>query len=183
MPSGFSAAFEDTLACDVAVIYYDVSSTATKIGVTRDGIDFQPNIEYRNVPFDGKRSDIELIDRIVSTGATLSFKLLEMNTTTLTHAEAGSALATSGTTVTLTPRVASTMLTAGQYITNLDAVWLRGDSKTVRLRFARALCTNYSIISRDNNETEISYTFTTRLSNSAAASSTDTRAWTYEVIG
>jgi hypothetical protein len=183
MPSGFSAAFEDALACDVAVIYYDVAATATKIGVTRDGIDFKPNIQWRQPVFDGARSKIELLDRKTFTDATLSFKLLEMNSTVLTHAEAGSALSTSTTTVTLTPRVASTMLTAGQYITNLDAVWLRGDAKTVRLRFARALCVDYSISSRDNNETEISFTFETRLTNSVAASSTDTIPWTYEVIG
>jgi hypothetical protein len=75
------------------------------------------------------------------------------------------------------------MLSAGKYLSNLDMIFTRGDAKTVRVRFAKALCTKYRIVTKDADEALIECEFRARLSNSAAASSTDTRPYTIEVIG
>jgi len=185
MPSGFSASLDDDICPQVAVVYYETGGTQAVLGVSRGGWTFQPSVEYRNVPFDGKRSNIELLDRIVNSDAKMTGTLITLNNTTLsTFIEPGSTLATAGTpaTVTITPAAASLFFGTGSYLTNLDMEFDRGDGKTVRIRFPKAFCTEYEISSTDPGEAELRATFEARLANATAVTTTDTRPYVLQVI-
>lgn len=186
MPSGFTSALANAICPDVAVLYYDVSGTPTVMGVSRGGLTFEPDVEMRNVEFDGKRSNIELLDRVTKRTARFSGTIIEASNTLIGLGEAGSTSATAGTptTVTITPKAASTMFVTGNYLTNVDMVWTRGDTKTVRVRFAKAIFVKPPTWkSTDNNETEMSIEIECRLGNTAAISSTDTAPYLYHIIG
>jgi hypothetical protein len=63
-------------------------------------------------------------------------------------------------------------------------IFTRGDAKTIRIRFAKALCTKFEIVTVDNSEAEIAnIEIEARLANATAATSTDTAPYTYEIIG
>jgi hypothetical protein len=186
MPSGYSATLPDDTLVDVAVLSRDVASTPTTFGVSRGGLTFTPTKEMRNVEFDGKRSPVAGLDRITAHGATISGTFIQFGTAQLTNLEPSSSIATAtstaGTTHTLTPQPASTLIAEGDLIANLTLTYQRLGGGTVKVIFPFAICTEYELSGEDNSEAEISATFEARLGATAAATSTDTAPYSIVVF-
>lgn len=187
MPSGYTTALATTICPDVAVLKRDVSGTPTVFGVSRGGLRFTPNVDWQNLPFDGKHDDIEGNDRVLKRDGVISGTFIEIKDAYLNAdlLEPGVTMGTAGTptTITHTPVAGATFLSTGDYVTNLDMVFTRGDGKSVIVRFAKAICTKYDIVSQDPNGAEVNVEFHSRLSQTAAASSTDTASYVWLVVG
>ena len=54
-------------------------------------------------------------------------------------------------------------MAAGDYLTDVRCVWLRGGGNFVQVRFPSALCTKYDITSQDGAEIAIAITIEARL--------------------
>lgn len=182
MPSGFTATTPQDILVDVGVLYQD--TPMTPIGVTRGGLTFSPDKELRNVEFDGKRSNIEQLDRVINHGGTITGTFIELSTTMIPILEPGVTTTTPGGQITTlhTPKDASTLFVAGDYITDLRLTYLRQDATYACIHFPIALVTQYEWTGQDNSEAEIAATFESRLGLTAAASSTDTPSYTLQEI-
>jgi hypothetical protein len=188
MPSGYTTATTSAIIPNVAVIYRDISSTSTPIGLSRGGITFAPNPVWTQFEFDGRRSDIEALHRITGWDATISGTLLELTNVNFSGVLEPSSSVTTGTAtptvVTITPQPASTFLTATtDYLINLTMQFTRGDSKIIKVIFAKALCTKYDIVGTDPDGGIVNVEFKAVLDATAAASSTDTCPYVITVTG
>lgn len=187
MPSGFTANTTNYVIPSVGILKRDVSGTATVIGLTRGGTRVTVTKEYYNLEFDNKRTNIELLDKIVNHSCTISGTLIEFPNDLWTEEimEPGATEATAGTpsTVTVTPAAASSNLASGDYLTNLDLSFKRGDGKDVIYRLPKALCIRYEIVSQDPSGAEVAFEFESRLANATAASNTDTAPYEILIVG
>lgn len=187
MPSGFTSNTAAALIPNVGILKVDVSGTPTTLGLSRGGVRFIANLTLDNLPFDGKTCKIETLDRILDRNPVISGTFIEVKNTLWTeeYIEPGATEATAGTptTVTVTPASSGTFLAEADYITNLDLCFDRGDGKDVIIRFPKAICTGYEIISQDPNGAEISAEWEARLDVTDAATSTDTAPFRILVIG
>lgn len=184
MPSGFTDTLPDDVLIDTGVLYVGNSNGIgiTPIGVTRGGLTFSPEKEMRNIEFDGKRGDIEQLDRITRHGGRISGTFIQLGATQIPRFEAGvttdsSAPFATGTPANVTtqhqPKAASTLLAAGDYITNLRLVYARRNGDYVQVRFPKALCETYEWVGEDNSEAEIAAEFVARLPLTVADTNTD----------
>lgn len=165
MPSGYTTSLPNDVLIDVAVLSREISAAQTPFGVSRGGLSFHPNKEFRNVEFDGKRAPIAGLDRITKFGAVIEGTFIQVGTAQIDDLEPASSVATStGTpsTFTITPYDASTLIAAGDLITNLRMRYRRLGGGFVDVIFAKALCTQYEITGQDNSEAEVRATFEAR---------------------
>ena len=187
MSSGYTTALPTTMVPDVAVLKRDIASVSTVMGVTRGGVRFDPDVTWDNIPFDGKKDDIEGLDRTLGRRGRISGTFIEIKDPLFNAdiLEPGVSLATAGTptTITHTPVAAGTLLNTGDYIQNLLMVMARADGKSVVVRMKRALCKKYSIIGQDPQGNVVDCEFESRLAQSDAASSTDTASYVVEIVG
>jgi hypothetical protein len=141
---------------DSAVLRCDLVTPGTLVAVggTRGGLKFNPGIEIRAVPFDGKKSSrVVGLDRIVNRQPTITGTLLLINEQTLRMFEPGG----SGSTLTVTPKAAGAMFAVGDY-KKFDVTWDRSGGGTVVVTFPYGLVTQYEIGSQDQNEGEVPIT-------------------------
>lgn len=185
MPSGYTAGTPDALLIDVAVLYFDKKGgdgNPTRFGVTVGGATFEPGIEMRQVEFDGRRSDIEGMDRITMRTGVISGTMLMELPKHIPLIEPGTVI-TSGVspeTALYTPKSASTLLTPDtDYLTNVLLLWTKADGTLAGVKMPRALGLFTQIAGEDKNEGKLQFRIEARLENGAAASSTDTAPYQY----
>jgi hypothetical protein len=181
MSSGYTTSLPSDVLLDTGVLY---TGGGTKVGVTRGGLKFNPNKEMRNIEFDGKRSNIEGLDRIVNHGASIEGTFIQLGLTQVPQFEAGVTTTTPGGNISKlhTPKAASLLFSAGDYINNLRLVYARQGGGFVQVRFPKALVSHYQWSGTDKSEAEVQATFESRLGSTAAASSTDTAPYVIEEI-
>lgn len=181
MPSGYAAGFEDRVLLDVGVLYYKKKGgdlNPTKFGVSVGGLSFEPEIEWRHIEFDGKRSDIEGLHRITNrTGRIKGTFLIELPK----HwplVEPGIVESPAGT---WTPKQASTLLSPdSDYLQNVELIATTPTGSLVTIKMARALITAWSWAMEDKNEHKLAdVEIVAVLEDSTAASSTDTAPYVY----
>jgi len=145
-----------TLPADVVLDSGQLYVGATVFGAFNGGLKFDPGVEYRNIEFDGKRSPITALDR----------KTALMSTTNVLQIEPGATVVAGGAwtgSTSYMPKDAAGFLAAGDYLTDVRCVWLRGGGNFVQVRFPSALCTKYDITSQDGAEIAIAITIEARL--------------------
>src|SRR5574337_953607 len=125
------------LMIDAGVLY--VGATPAGMGATRGGIKFDPGATMRNVPFDGKTTDIAGLDRITDYNAKITGKMIDLSGPSLQQLHPGSTSSDSGSEHIVTPIDATVMLSAGDYLT--DVTWIGraqtgGSSVTATRHFA-----------------------------------------------
>lgn len=204
MPSGFLA----TLPADVLLGAGVLQVGSTPVGVSRGGLNASLEEEFRNVDFDGKRSDVEGLDRKVAVTARFAGTFLQFGTSdvarlertesvgvrtqvtaSITPSVAAAFTYTPGdslTSVTVTRASTATYLLAGplfgpgRYLTDLRLVFRRGNSATglCTVVFPIALCTKWSVKGQEKGEGEIAAEFEARLD---LTTSTDTDVLPYTV--
>jgi hypothetical protein len=140
-------------------------------GVTKGGLNFDPGVTYRNIDFDGKRSAVKLLDRKMMVQPKLSGTVIQLSTANVAQIEPGATTATTGAwtaSTSYTGKRAATNLVAGDYLTDVRAIWLRASGGFVQVRFPAALITKYDIQSQDGEEASIAIEIESRLDTAAS---------------
>jgi hypothetical protein len=168
--TGYTATLPSDVLLDSGVLY----AGTTVFGAFAGGLKFDPGFTYRNVDFDGKRSPVKAIDRRMMQVPKLTGTVIQLSTTNVGQIEAGATVATGVTAVTAaggwtgasssyTPKRAAGLLAAGDYLSDIRAIWLRGAGTFVQVYFKSALCTKYDITSQDGAEVAIAIEIEARL--------------------
>lgn len=185
MPSGYTIDMPNDVLIDTGVLSRKVSTNMVPFAVTRGGVPFRPVREVRNIEFDGKRSPIAGLDRVTSYAGEISGTFVQLGLNQLADLEPGasvsSATSTAGTTFTITPQSASTLIAENDLIEDLTLTYQRLGGGTWAVVFPFAICREWSLEGPDNDEGQVSATFEPRLGSTAAASSTDTCPWQYRL--
>lgn len=184
--SGFVLpALPNDILLDSGVLYLGSSP----IGVSRGGLTFDPGKEIRNIPFDGWKSPLKLLDRIVKVVPVITGKMLEFGGGDLPTYEAGatSTFTASGISGVLTPKTAGLMFSAGDYVANLKLVFERGMSTIaapayVEVVFPNAICRKYKLTGKDAEEAEVDVEFEARVDPSASGNSIFTSPYSIQGV-
>jgi hypothetical protein len=163
--SGLLATLPEDVLLDTGVLYLD---SDIPFGVSTGGISFDPGITRENIDFDGKFVDVEGLDRTTQIMSKLSGKVIEASATKLAQLEPGSASQTSGSVVTITPRVAGELYASGEYVNNVRAAYRRGGGGFAIVEFPVGLITSYKIGPGSNKRAEIDIEITARQPLAAA---------------
>lgn len=160
--TGYTDQFPSDVVIDSGVLYVGDNV----FGVFRGGLKFDPGTQYRNVEFDGKRSPVMGLDRVTMRTPKISGVLLELPVDRVDALEPGAGYSEgdgwSGGDE-FVPRKAALPLTEGMYLSEVRAVWLRGNGNFVQVRFPKALLTKYDFTSQDADELAIAVEVEARL--------------------
>lgn len=108
----------------------------TLFGTTRGAPSFDPGEERRNMPFDGKGTDVEGLTYIVRWAPVITATLLEMNLANLEDLFQGSSTATAGQRNTITPSDTGPYLPV---VANVRVIWVAAaNGRRKEVRFAKA---------------------------------------------
>lgn len=167
IPSGFNSTNTPTLHYPGPGRVYIGS---TLLGTTRGAPSFDPGEERRNLPFDGKTSDVSGLTRVVRWAPVITATLLEMNLANLEDLFQNSSTATASQRNTITPADAGTYLTA---VANVRVIWVaasNGRRKEVRFALADIRLTQ---ISGGDAADEVAWAFEARALASPSGSIND----------
>lgn len=157
--SGYNDNLPDELLNNPAIVMVG----NTLIGVTKGGVSWDPEATIEQVVFDGLRVPAKGLSRIQKYGGKLAFTLLQMATALeLQQIMPGATTATGGTGVTqiITPKSAGALFIAGDYLTDLRAIWeLSTGTSFLALYLPCAYCGKWSIKGADVGEAEIAAEF------------------------
>lgn len=187
MPSGYTTDFEDRVLLDVGVLYYKKyggDGNPTKWGVSVGGLSFEPEIEWRHIEFDGRRSDIEGLHRVTNrTGRIRGTFLLEFPKH-IPLVEPGVTSGTAAGITTYTPKAASDLLTANtEYLQDVRLIATKPDGTLVEVKFARGLVVRWRWQQEDKNEHKLAdVEIAAVLEDGPAATSTDTAPYVYRTL-
>ena len=158
--TGFTATFPTDVLVDSGVLFVG----ATVFGAFQGGLRFEPGVEYVNSQFDGKRSPVKLLDRKSNQMPKISGTVIQLSTTNVTQIEPGASTTTGWTGATsYAPKRAGAFLASGDYLTDVRAIWLRGNGQFVQVRLPSALCIRYDVTSQDGQEVAIAIELEARL--------------------
>lgn len=163
--TGFTTNFPNDVLVDSGVLYIG----ASVFGAFAGGLRFEPGVEYLNVAFDGKRSPVRGLDRKSNQMPKISGTAIQLSTSNVAQIEPGATTATGWTGATsYAPKRAGAFLASGDYLTDVRAIWLRGNGQFVQVRFPAALCTRYDVSSADGQEVAIALEIEARLDMSVS---------------
>lgn len=168
---------------DTGVLYIGASIFSAQQG----GLKFDPTRTVRQVEFDGRRSPIVGLDRTVEMGAVITGTVLQVNPTQFPQIEPGAVAADpllfpggpSGATA-MQPKQAGLAYAAGDYLTNVRAIWQRGDYSYVQIRMPKALCTKWDLTGTDKEEAKFSITIESRLDMAVSGQLVSNASWVIE---
>ena len=135
------------------------AGTGTKIGVSRGGLRFNPNLTIRNPEYDGKLANIVGLDRITFRNPTISGTMIELTKENLMMFEPGGATPT-------TLKDSGTFLAGPtpDYIQDVAVAFERPDGSVFGYNLPDALVTSYEVAGQNSEgETEVSVTIEGRL--------------------
>lgn len=139
-----------TQLVNAGVVY--VGETAVGMGATEGGLTFDPGREMRNVPFDGKTTDVAGLDRVITYNSRITGRWKDISAEFIQMLEPGSASDGSSGTNTITPIIAHKFLTQGDYLKNVTFVGLCSDGKTRRVFMEWAIVESYTLATTDKEE-------------------------------
>ncbi len=160
--TGFTSTFPTDVLIDSGVLYVG----ASVFGAFQGGLKFDPAAEYLNTEFDGKRSPIKLLDRKSKMAPVISGTVIQLSTANVLQIEPGATVSATGAwtgSTSYLPKRAASYLVAGDYLSDVRAIWLRGGGAFVQVRFQSALLTKYDITSQDGQEVAIALEIQARL--------------------
>lgn len=164
--NGYDGTLPSDALLDSGVLF--VGSTA--IGVSRGGLNFDPGRQIRNIPFDGKRSDVKGLDRVTGWDAKISGTLLEFAATDIARLEPGSTSAVVGGTTTITPKTAGTLFASGDYLTDVHLIFERAGGGYAAVYFAQGFVNRWGPLKgSDNAEAEVGIEISARAVVAASA--------------
>src|SRR4029078_1024083 len=127
-----------------SVTYTQPTNFAVDVGIitiggtqyfrTRRGITYNPGLQLRDVPYDGKTADYEEgLTRIIKRAPSLKCKVLEQDGANWLRYEPGSSSDGSPTTNLITLKAGRAFWSGSDYTSNVRWVASRSDGSTVRL--------------------------------------------------
>lgn len=159
--TGFTATFPDDVVLDSGVLYVG----ASVFGAFAGGLKFDPGITYRNIDFDGKRSAMKGLDRKTMMAPKISGTVIQLSTGNVVQVEPGAvdtaAGEWTGAASSYAPFAAGELMAS--YLTDVRAIWLRGNGEYVQVRFPSSMVTKYDITSQDGAEIAIAIEVEARL--------------------
>lgn len=172
-----------TIPDDVLLGVGSLCEGPTHFGVSRGGMNVQPNVEKRNVPFDNKMADIAELDWDTFSGAVITGTMIQFQTR-IRYFEPGSVTTAPGGNITtlVTPKESGAFYAAADYLTNLRYVMPRQAGGFFQVRFPSAICQTYQITGTDREEHTVQATFAARLPIATAASAPGTKPYVFEVL-
>lgn len=179
--TGYTSNLPTDVLIDSGVLYVG----ATVFGAFAGGLKFDPGNEYRQVEFDGRRSPVKLLDRKSSVMPKITGTVIQLSTANVAQIEPGATVVASGAwtgSTSYQPKAAAGFLVAGDYLTDVRAIWLRGGGNYVQVRFPSALLTKYDITSQDNAEIAIAIEIEARLDMSVSGVTTGTSPFRVEYL-
>jgi hypothetical protein len=186
MPVGaLTATLPDDLALNVAVLYMNGSISGTtvsgdKLSATQGGIDFKPGVKRRDIEYDGKRSETEQMSYVIEYDAHVTGSIIQLGSTQLAILEPGSTADTVGSVTTYTPISADTLYGEGDYLTDVMAVWQRGNGGLFVVHFPKAMVINWDVDSKDKSEAKAKIDIKAIVDLDAAVA--DTGACPYRIL-
>lgn len=175
MPSGFKADTKNHLAIGAGLLEIDGVAYVTRGGR------FNPGQTNRDVEFDGRAVPIAGMTYPVGYDSAIETSLIEFSAAVLALANPGSTTGVVGTTTTITPPPAYTMVAAA----DLPAVtWTfrRSDGKRMRVTFPKAWITATAIESTDRAEGTMPISIAARLDMDAVGATTDDPPFNYQIL-
>lgn len=179
--TGFTSTFPTDVLLDSGVLYVG----ATVFGAFQGGLKFDPGVEYLNTVFDGQRSPVRLLDRKSAIMPIITGTVIQLSTVNAVQIEPGATTSASGAwtgSTSLLPKRAASYLVAGDYLTDVRAIWLRGGGAFVQVRFPSALLTKYDITSQDGQEVAIAIEISARLDMSVSGANVGDSPYRIEYI-
>lgn len=170
--SGWNDDTPNDLLLDTAVVAVD----EVVVGVSRGGISIDPQIEMRNVPYDGQRSPTMGLDRRTMVKPKVSGKFLQVGPGNLRQYEPGA----SGTGLVVTVPESGALIT--EYLANVTVTFRRSGGGFAVLSFPNALSNKYAIASTDNSEVEVDWEIGAVLDRSADGASDGTPPYGWTLI-
>jgi hypothetical protein len=159
--TGFTTDFPNDVVLDSGVLYVGTDV----FGAFTGGLKFDPGITYRAIDFDGKRSAVKGLDRKTMMAPKISGTVIQLSTDNVTQIEPGAvdtaAGEWTGAASSYAPFAAGTLMSS--YLSDVRAIWLRGNGEYVQVRFPSAMCTKYDITSQDGAEIAIALEIEARL--------------------
>lgn len=153
--NGYSTTVPDEILLNPAVLYVGT----TVWGVTRGGVQWDPGITHRDVPFDGKRSPVKGLVGIETYAPKMTFTVLQLGTAAeVQRLHPGATTATSTDTkitTVITPKDAGDLFADGDYLTDVRAIWELGDGTYFAIYLPSAYCSKPAINGADTGEGEI----------------------------
>jgi hypothetical protein len=174
MPSGFRAATPNNLVLDTGVFSYLVGSTETFVGVTRGEMGFEPNIEYRQPEYNGRRHMMAGMDRIVGFGSRMTgIALMEIDATILALLLPGATAGVVGDVTTLTPEDAGVTIAKGSLIKNPKLTYQISGGGLYQVEFDYGLVVEKTLNTADKDEGSYEITIEARVDPAAVGYTTD----------
>lgn len=168
--SGYTSTLPNEVLLNPALIYVGT----TVWGVTRGGVSWDPGVEVAEVEFDGKHTEIKGLARKNKFASKLTFTVLQLGTAAeIQRIEPGATTATStvtGITSVITPKDAGNLFAAGDYLTDVRAVWELGEgSKYIAIYLPVARVSKGTITGAADGEGEIPVELTAVLDMTSGA--------------
>jgi len=158
---------------------------AAVFGAFQGGLKFDPGVEYLNTVFDGKRSPVRLLDRKSMMTPKITGTVIQLSTTNVAQIEPGATVTATGAwtgSTSYAPKRAASYLVAGDYLTDVRCIWLRGGGNFVQIRFPSALLLKYDATSQDGQEVAISIELEARLDMSVSGANVGDAPYRIEYI-
>jgi hypothetical protein len=161
-------AYTNELPADVLLDSGVLFVGAVPLSASRGGLKFDPKKTVKQIEFDGRRSDIAGNDRTTMFAGSIAGKFIQFGASQILQLEPDLVSSSASGVITYSPKEAGVLYTAGAYITNLRLLFERSSSTVeaplyAAVLFAKALCTKYSLASKDKDELEIDCEFMPRL--------------------
>jgi len=179
--TGFTSTFPTDVLVDSGVLYVG----AAVFGAFQGGLKFDPGVEYLNTVFDGKRSPVRLLDRKSMMTPKITGTVIQLSTTNVAQIEPGATVTATGAwtgSTSYAPKRAASYLVAGDYLTDVRCIWLRGGGNFVQIRFPSALLLKYDATSQDGQEVAISIELEARLDMSVSGANVGDAPYRIEYI-
>lgn len=179
--SSWTNTFPSNVLLDSGVLYVGSAIYSAHDG----GLECDLMEEKRNLPFDGKASDVVLGDRTTAFDGTIRGPVLEVTDTLVKQYMGAGTLVTvaggpSGATQ-VASKPAGTMYVAGDYLSNVRAVWMRGDGTYVQVRFPKGCVGKWTPLKgTDKEEVKVQLEIKARLDMSVSGNTTRTCPWVVE---
>lgn len=128
-------------------------------GASQGGLTFDPGREMRNVPFDGKRSDVAGLDRITRWNSQITGQMLVFGPASLLRLEPGVSV-TSGV---YTPADGGLLIAVGDLLDTVKLAFQRGSGGVAVVIFDKGLVNTYTVAGQVDGEALVNVTVAARL--------------------
>lgn len=156
MPTAPLTAWNGQIPSDVLLDSGILQIGSSVFSATEGGLKYDPGVTRRNIEFDGKRSQVALLDRNVMFAPKISGTIIQVPSTVIIQVEGGATTVTvtggpTGATQ-VTAKSGGVLYATGDYLANVRMIFERTDGTIFQIRFPKALITKWDLAGKDKEE-------------------------------